>query len=147
MAHDEGRGFRTIPSADLVVNIGDVTLYSAIAKDQRLGYLAISLTLREELQYLPLALRQVRGIFPCPGRLDHQVFLPGGHLFHQGPHPQLSGDGQRLVQQGDGLLPVVGDATLEQRVGVVMAGPGQLRTVAALAAEGESFLEVAGCLV
>ena len=50
LADGEGRGFRAIPGADLVVDISDVALHGAIAKHHRLGYLTISLSLREELQ-------------------------------------------------------------------------------------------------
>ena len=87
LAHGEGRGFSAISSAYLVVDIGDVALHGAVAQHQRLGYLTISLTLGKELQYFPLTLRQVGGIFHCRGRLGPQAFLPGGHLLHQWPRP------------------------------------------------------------
>lgn len=48
LAHSESRGFRAIPGAYLIVNIGDVTLHRALAEHQRLGYLTIGLALREE---------------------------------------------------------------------------------------------------
>ena len=36
-------------------------------------------------------------------KLRSQNLPPGQHPLHQGPHTQLAGDGQGLVQQGDGL--------------------------------------------
>ncbi len=82
LAHGEGRGFRAIPGTYLVVDIGDVALHGAVAKHQGLGYFTIGLPLGEDLQYLPLTFRQVRGILDYPGRLVAQVNLPGGHFFH-----------------------------------------------------------------
>ena len=56
--------------------------------------------------------------------LRFQDVPSGQHPLHQGPHAQLAGEGQGLVQQGHGLLSVAGLVALEQGVGVVAAGPG-----------------------
>ena len=59
------------------------------------------------------------------GELLRLKYLPPSqHPLHQGPHPQLTGDGQGLVQQGHGFGPVPLTVTLEKGVGVVAAGPG-----------------------
>ena len=69
--------------------------------------------------------------------LSPQYLPPRQHSLHQGPHAQLAGDGQGLVQQGVGLNPVTLIVALQQQVRVVAAGLGQLGPVARLAAEGE----------
>ena len=53
-----------------------------------------------------------------------------------------STDGKRLFQQRLGFGSVSGGSTLQQAVGVVTAGPGQLRTVAHLLAQVQRDLEV-----
>ena len=70
-----------------------------------------------------------------------EAHLSGEDALHQGPHAQFAGDGQGLVQQGRGLLSVARFVPLEQGIGVVAAGPGQLGPVAP-SAEGQGFLEV-----
>ena len=75
--------------------------------------------------------------------LRFQYIPPGQNPLHQGPHAQLAGDGQGLVQQGHGLLSVACLVTLEEVVGVVAAGPGQLGPVARFAAECQGVVEVA----
>ena len=40
------------------------------------------------------------------GLLGPENLPPRQHPLHQGPHAQLAGDGQGLVQQGDGPSPV-----------------------------------------
>ena len=74
--------------------------------------------------------------------LRFQHLPPGQHPLHQGPHTQLAGDGQRLVQQRDCLGTVARSIPLSQGVSVVAADPGQLRQVACVAAEGEEVSEV-----
>jgi len=81
------------------------------------------------------------------GRLCSEDFPPGQHSLHQGPHAQFAGDGQGLVQQRQGLFSVTRLVPLEQGVGVVAAGPGQLRPVACLAAEQLGVLEAGSGLV
>ncbi len=66
------------------------------------------------------------------GQLRPQYLPPGEHPLNQGPHAQLAGDGQGLVQQGHGLLSVAWLVPLEQRVGVVAAGPGKLEALGPL---------------
>ena len=69
-------------------------------------------------------------------------YLPSGqHPLHQRPHAQLAGDGQGLIQQRPGLSPVSLVFALSKHVGIVAAGPGQLRPVAS-PAERQSVLEV-----
>ena len=65
--------------------------------------------------------------------LGFQYIPPRQHALHQGPHAQLAGDGQGLVQQGHGPLSVAWLVALEQGVGVVAAGPGEFGPEAALA--------------
>ncbi len=76
-----------------------------------------------------------------------QYIPPRQHPLHQRPHAQLAGDGQGLVQQGHGLLAIARLVALEQGIGVVAAGPGQLGPIAGLAAEGQGVLEVGRRLV
>ena len=89
LAHSEGGGFGAIPRPDLVVDIGDVTLHGPLTEHQRLGNFTISLTLRQEAQYLPLTVRHVRRIIYYPARLALWALSPGGHPLHQGSHAQL----------------------------------------------------------
>ena len=74
---------------------------------------------------------------PAGSQLSPQYISPRQHPLHQRPHAQLAGDSQRLVQQGHGLFSVAGLAPLEQGVGVVAAGPGQLGPIAGLAPSGQ----------
>ena len=76
-------------------------------------------------------------------RLRLQYLPPGQHPLHQRPHAQLAGDGQGLVEQGHGLLPVARLVPLEQRVGIVAASPGQLGPVA-FSAKGQGIIEMLG---
>ncbi len=48
---------------------------------------------------------------------------PGQHPLHQGPHTQLGGDGERLIQQGHCLGAVAWLVALEQGVAVVTSEP------------------------
>ncbi len=62
-------------------------------------------------------------------------------------HAQHAGKGERFGQKRVGLFLVARVVALEQGVGIVAAGPGQLRTVASRAAEDERTLEVGHRLV
>ncbi len=84
---------------------------------------------------------------PNLAELRPQNLSPGQHPFHQGPHAQLAGDGQGLVQQGHGLLAVARLVALKQRVGLVAAGPSQIGSVARLAAECQGVFKVGRRLV
>ena len=54
----------------------------------------------------------------------------------------VAGDGQRLIQQGRGLLPVAGLVTLTKHIGVVAQRPGQFWMMASITARVQRILKV-----
>ncbi len=72
-----------------------------------------------------------------PRYLRRQGVLTAQDALHERAHAELAGDVQPLIQQRHCLRPVAGAVALEQGVGVVAAGPGQLGAKARLAAEGQ----------
>ena len=81
------------------------------------------------------------------GSLGLQKLSPGQDALHEGAHAQRAGEGEGFGQKRVGLFPVARVVALEQGVGIVASGPGQLRTVASLAAEDQRTLEVGHRLV
>ena len=73
-----------------------------------------------------------------------KAILARNHPLHQGAHSQLGGDGQGLVQQGHCLPTVAGVVTLEQGVGLIAAGPGQLGLIASFSAEASASWHMLG---
>jgi hypothetical protein len=102
VAEGIGGGISPAPGVDFGVNITDVALDSAYAQEQIFGNIAVTLASSNKAQHLNLALGQAVGVcWGCLWRGDSPL-LEGQHSLGKGTYAQLLGNGNGLIQQGNG---------------------------------------------
>ena len=140
-------GLGAVDDADFLVDVGHVPASGAFGDDQFLGDLAVAFTLGQELEHFHLSLGQTVGKGWGVVRLRFEPFPAGFNPLGQGPHSQVLCYGHGLFEKRCSLSPVSRTITPGQRVGVIIANPGQLRPVAGPAGEGKAILEMGLCLI
>ena len=97
------RGLGSVYHVGLIQYISHVRARCRHTDGQLLADLPVGLASGNEAQHLDLPLGQAVGIGRGRRRPGLNPLQPLGYSLHQGPHAQLAGDGQGLVQQGYGL--------------------------------------------